>query len=263
MLQLLIIFSWMKHVHSVGMKIVALKGNGGFGNQVHQYLGLAASIRVAKQAELIDTRLHCEFVFQDATVGPSDKDKFANFSRVHNMFTWPNEYCTVRPSYSMPFQNITKQVIYNLTVESLRNSTPAIFIVMGDHCKFHSKSLCYMHGISTREYWKSLSNLASLTKFRSDNNTSAMTRINLKKNTAHHRMISIGENTLCVHLRGKGYEHHTGKLSHKVRALANSLRLVVKTMHSLRRSIAHVHFIAAMDVKKVWLSSWFFCRKFQ
>ena len=39
--------------------IIAMRGHGGFGNQVYQYLGLAASMRVAHEANKINSSWSC------------------------------------------------------------------------------------------------------------------------------------------------------------------------------------------------------------
>lgn len=237
---------------SPSIRLIALKGCAGLGNQIYQYLGLAASLRVARDAKLIDSSIRCEFVFSEAAVGPSDKDRkgrLANFTRASEIFSWPRDYCSIRASFSTQFAPSTTVNIQNLTLDSIQDTSKSVYNVDGNHCKFHSKSLCFISGISTAKYWQALTAMASVVTLRSDNLEASLIRRRLRKIDS---AVSIGNSTLCVHVRGKGYEHHRGSRRRKVSVLVENLRLAIETYRQIKHSISHIHLITAMEIESVW-----------
>lgn len=235
--------------------LLALKGCAGFGNQMYQYLGLAASMRVAREASLVDPSMQCEFVFDEARVGPSDLDRVANLNRAYELFSWPHDDCSVRSSFSRHLLKNSTVEIENLTLESIRNSSVrlGVYNINGNNCKFHSKSLCFLRGISTEAYWKALTEIAWTVSLRYNDNPQASILRTSVRNL--YDVIPIRRSTLCVHVRGKGYEHHRGSRRRKVSVLFESLRLAIQTFSQIKHAVSHIHFITAMDVQSVWSES--------
>lgn len=235
--------------------IIAMRGHGGFGNQVYQYLGLAASMQVARESKLVNLTWGCEFAFRDSAVGPSDTHLFANLNRAFEYFTWPHDVCSARRSLSRPLDgNTTRHIEFSVEIiQRIGTMEQEVFLINTQSCMFHSKSLCFLRGIPSAEYWQALISLGSQVKLRQSGALA-------NKNEMIMRSIDtqfINGETICVHLRGKNYEHHRDQ-RHKVAAVVDSVLLALESIGRIRERgmlISGITIITAMEVESAWNES--------
>ncbi len=235
-----------------GNALIAMGGHGGFGNQVYQYLGLAASMRVAREANQISTSWECEFVFQDASVGPS-KHNFVKLNKAYERFSWPEEDCKAKKYFTSPVLPNTTQEILNFSVDELQKmigSGYQVHVLTTKSCMYNSKSLCFMNGISTRKYWKTLMLLGSQIKLLYKDEQYAKRNEQIRNLT---REKYLDEKAVCVHLRGKEYEHHRNH-QFKITSVKESLQLGLETYRQLNRTLemTTLSIITAVGIDDVW-----------
>lgn len=239
----------------VASPIIAMQGHGGFGNQVYQYLGLAASMRVAREANMVNLTWGCEFVFRDSAVGPSDNSRFASLRNAHEYFTWPREECSALASLSRPLdRNTTHHIDFSVQrLQQIDDGAYRVLLITTKSCMFHSKSLCFLRGISSAEYWKALTLLGSQVKL-------TQTGTRASKNDKIMRSLGtqfINSHTICIHVRGKIYEHHRDH-RHKVSVIVDSMLLALESVRQMRNNsvpITRVSIITGMEMESAWNES--------
>lgn len=241
------------HVKSFGADnggpVIAMLGHGGFGNQVYQYLGLAASIRVARESNQINGSWECEFIFQDSSAGPADQKQNINLHGAYERFSWPHADCAAKESLS----SVDNETMDNskVSVVDLQRTDRKhrVLLITTKSCMFHSKGLCFIRGISTKKYWNALILLGSQVRLLDGDD----------RNREIRKVVGekfLNESTICVHLRGKQYEHRQNNHS-KVTSLIESVRLGIETYRQLQRAfpITAMTIITAMETKDVWQQS--------